>query len=284
MLRDATESGYSGVAIPALPRKSDVPLLIDGYNLLHVTGLFGWGGAGSFERSRAALLSFLTQALDEAELPLTTIVFDASEAPPGLPNEYNVQGLRVLYARDHESADELLEEIIAAHHSPKRLIVVSSDHRVQRAATRKKATAIDSHVWYADLHARLNARGTRPRQLDVKPEAPLSPGEVAQWLLAFGPIEITDADLVTPEPRRPASKDQPTLRKKPVKKGRKPTTKARADTPRREIAPSQKPSARQKRPLAKRPPRRAGKPKDLGFGSLENPFPPGYGEDLLGEA
>ncbi len=37
-----------------------MPFLIDGYNLLHVTGILGTGSrAGTLERARLALLNFL---------------------------------------------------------------------------------------------------------------------------------------------------------------------------------------------------------------------------------
>ena len=61
-------------------------LLIDGYNLLHASGILGGGlGPGGLERSRLALLNFVAEAVDAKELAHTTVVFDAAGAPPGLP-------------------------------------------------------------------------------------------------------------------------------------------------------------------------------------------------------
>lgn len=59
--------------------------LIDGYNLLHASGVFGMGGRTPLEASREALLDWLGEVLSDAERQRTTIVFDAREAPPGLP-------------------------------------------------------------------------------------------------------------------------------------------------------------------------------------------------------
>ena len=54
-------------------------LLIDGYNLLHVTGIFGEGPAArSLESSRHALLGFLAKHA-VADHTAVTIVFDAKE-------------------------------------------------------------------------------------------------------------------------------------------------------------------------------------------------------------
>ena len=58
-----------------------MPLLIDGYNLVHVAGILGQGvGPGSLQRSRLALLNFLAESLTPGELPHTTVVFDSHNA------------------------------------------------------------------------------------------------------------------------------------------------------------------------------------------------------------
>lgn len=238
-----------------------MPLLIDGYNLLHVTGLFGRGPRGSLEQSRQALLNFLGAAVEARERARTTVVFDAAEAPPGLPDIYTAHGMTVRYARDFESADELLELLIAEHHTPRRLTVVSSDHRVQRAARRRKATAVDSHPWYVAAAEKLKHRKKRRPGAatlpDVKPDAPLTPAEVEAWLAAFGPIDV-------PEPEVPPALAPPTPPPPP-------------GPPRKQT----KPRAATKKPRTRSSRRR---PRDLGFGDLKNPFPPGYGEDMEKES
>jgi predicted RNA-binding protein with PIN domain len=166
-----------------------VPLIIDGYNLLHVTGLFG-RGKSSLEASRQALLGFLAAAVEPEEIAATTVVFDAAAAPPGLPDRFTVRGIDVQFARDYGSADELLEELIAAHPTPRKLTVVSSDHRVQRAAKKRRAQAVDSDAWYRTAAEQLHARRRQPKTADVKPEAP-SPAEVAAWVREFGAAPLT---------------------------------------------------------------------------------------------
>ena len=74
-------------------------LIIDGYNLLNAVGITGRGpGPSSLERSRTALLNFLAGMIDPAELPHAIIVFDAREAPPGLPRTVRHRGLMVRFA------------------------------------------------------------------------------------------------------------------------------------------------------------------------------------------
>jgi predicted RNA-binding protein with PIN domain len=159
-------------------------LIIDGYNLLYATGLGGSGaGPGGLERSRLALLNFLVQSLNAAELPGTTVVFDARQAPPGLPRTLGYRGMTVRFAAGYDSADELIEELIRADTSPRRLTVVSSDHRLHRAARRRRAKAVDSDVWFTEIEKR---RATIPREVELpaKP-AQTPPSELEFWLKQF---------------------------------------------------------------------------------------------------
>jgi hypothetical protein len=163
-------------------------LLIDGYNLLHASGVLGRGvGPGGLERSRTALLNVLAASLPPEELKRTTVVFDAADAPRGLARTVDHHGMTVRFAPRDSDADTLIESLIATDSSPRRLTVVSSDHRLHRAAKRRKATPIDSDQWFAQL-----LRERRERQQDnpadsSKPEGPLSPGEVDFWLQQFEP-------------------------------------------------------------------------------------------------
>jgi predicted RNA-binding protein with PIN domain len=170
-----------------------MPLLIDGYNLLHASGILGGGrGRGSLERSRDALLNVLAESLPDNELPRTTVVFDAHDPPWGLSRTANHRGLTIYFASRHTDADTMIEELIKAHSAPRTLVVVSSDHRVQRAAKRRRATAIDSDRWFAEL---MRARQAPASSGDdcKKPEGPFSPGEVDFWLEQFTRNAAKDA-------------------------------------------------------------------------------------------
>jgi uncharacterized protein len=163
-----------------------MPLLIDGYNLMHAAGVLGSGrGRGSLERSREALLNVLAESLAAEELARTTIVFDARDPPWGLSRKLDHRGITVCFASRHEDADSMIEELIKADSAPKKLIVVSSDHRLHRAAKRRRAVAIDSDRWFRDLiQARLERATNSPSETN-KPEGPFSAGEVEFWLKQF---------------------------------------------------------------------------------------------------
>jgi hypothetical protein len=168
-------------------------LLIDGYNLLHVTGLSGKGtGPGSFQRSREALLRFLAASLDPDQRKVTTVVFDAADAPPGLPGTVAHEEMTVRYARDYPDADALIEELISQESAPRKLVVVSSDHRIQRAAKRRRARTVDSDVWYADLwQQRVQSRSAGQQSIPEKPIGELTPAEIARWVNEFSAGEAS---------------------------------------------------------------------------------------------
>jgi uncharacterized protein len=168
--------------------------IIDGYNLLHVAGVMPRGmGPGGWERARNALLNVLAESLPQADRAQTIVVFDAAAAPSGLPQAVDHRGLSVRYAAEHESADALIEELVRRDSSPKKLIVVSSDHRVQKAARRRKATAIDSDIWFADLQRRRANRQSRASDdAPQPPAAPLSTEEVDAWVREFTADEASD--------------------------------------------------------------------------------------------
>jgi len=223
--------------------------LIDGYNLLAAVGIVGRGvGPGGLERSRRALLNFLAESLDPAEIARTTVVFDAADAPPGLPRVVEHRGLTVRFSAGYEDADALIEELIRAESAPRRLTVVSSDHRLQRAARRRRARAVDSDVWYARVvRQRRDRRHQSSPAPPAKPHVPLLEEDVARWLEQFGgesQLEKFIKEVEADETR-------------PVKES--PPDELPADDP-----ASDKPTGAEAAEL-----------------QFQNPFPPGYGEDLL---
>lgn len=230
-------------------------LLIDGYNLLHVTAIVGHGG---LRGSREGLLRFLASAIDPRERPHTTIVFDAAEAPPNLPRTIVFEEMTIHFSSEYDNADELIEELIEAHSVPKSLLVVSSDHRLQRAARRRKAPFVDSDVWFAEA-LRRRAAMRAPAPSIAKPAGPLNGDEIAFWLAEFGDIGEIE---IPPSPRRSPPKPRAASdAKRPAVK------KAEGATPAKKKAPTKR-----KRP-SRKPPHEKG--------NVANPFPPGYGEDLL---
>ncbi|MEM9588113.1 MAG: NYN domain-containing protein, partial [Planctomycetota bacterium] len=123
-------------------------LLIDGYNVVAPVAAPGRGGdANWLYRERERLLNRLAEGLPRSVRSRTCVVFDAASPPRDRADRFEHQEMDVRFSAGYAEADDLLEELISQHSSPKRLIVVSSDHRIQTAAKRRGATAMDSDVW-----------------------------------------------------------------------------------------------------------------------------------------
>lgn len=162
-------------------------LLIDGYNVIHLTGMLGRRvGPGSLERSRQALLNFLAGSLEPGERERAVVVFDAHDPPADRPRTYRHQGILVRFAERTTDADSLIEELIREESAPRRLTVVSSDRRIQRAARRRKARPVDANTWYAELSHRRRVQAKKATQGPAKPPVPLLEEDVHYWLRRFG--------------------------------------------------------------------------------------------------
>lgn len=159
-------------------------LIIDGYNLLHASGVFGSDrGPGGFEASRRALLALLVDLIgaDRADV---IVVFDAANAPDGLPSRYVHEGLTVLFAREFPDADSLIEKLVDEDHAPTHLVVVSSDRRLQAAARRRRARAVACEDWLAEARAARQRRAKEAAGVE-KPPAP-GPEGIGFWKDYFG--------------------------------------------------------------------------------------------------
>ena len=157
-------------------------LIIDGYNLLHASGVFGADrGPRGFEQSRLALLDMLVDLLGD-EAAETIVVFDAARAPDGLPARLTHGGIRVWFAREYPDADSLIEELVDIDDAPTNLLVVSGDRRLQAAARRRRADAVSSETWLASMRERRRKRRLQP---ETKPPEP-GPADVEGWKRYFG--------------------------------------------------------------------------------------------------
>ena len=171
-------------------------LLIDGYNLMFESTSVErrLDGKNALRAARGRLLHLLVDLIEEAMRDRTMIVFDAKKAPPGLPDRYEYQGIQIVFARDWDSADELIQTEIRRHSAPKNLTVVSSDHAIHRKALARGATVIDSDQWLdlqmdnranrASLEA--NSAESIDTQESKSKNRELTDEEKERWLKEFG--------------------------------------------------------------------------------------------------
>jgi uncharacterized protein len=181
-------------------------LIIDGYNLMHACGLARKSYArGQLRQCRIQLVRHLARHLTKPERERTTIVFDAREAPPGLPREMTAEGMLVHFALPGREADDAIEELIAAHSAPKQIRLVSSDHRLQKSIRRRRGSFVDSDDFANELEHRGPVTDAPPEP--VEPERPAGAGdaelqtEAEKWLPIFG--EVAGAEELPSETVHP---------------------------------------------------------------------------------
>ncbi|MGH7951978.1 MAG: NYN domain-containing protein, partial [Limisphaerales bacterium] len=89
-----------------------VRILVDGYSLLHNWPELARGYPRHSERARDELIHILTRYHDATGEPIT-IFFDGAGAPPDMPKNESSSAVEVLFSRDGQTADDLIER--AAH-------------------------------------------------------------------------------------------------------------------------------------------------------------------------
>ena len=200
-------------SVPAreLLRRTNVTLIIDGYNLMHVTRFkpVRDNDAGELRRCREGMLSLLAEHLPADRFRQITVVFDSQHAPTHLPEQTSFRHLDVQFARNENSADDQIAILIGKHPTPKRLIVVSSDHRVQVATRRRRANWIDSDRW---IEAVLEQDWTAESEAEIESDdesVTMSEKELSEFRSAMAGEDSGEEQPNEPESNEPAENPFP---------------------------------------------------------------------------
>ena len=171
-------------------------LVIDGYNVVKPSaaprrqpvGRVGW-----LQAERQLLIGRLVEHLPAKVRRRTLVVFDAKDPPVGVVDRYETESIVVRFAVGYDEADDLIEEVIAGHHSPKQLMVVSSDNRIITAASRRSARTMDSDQWTDRLvDGRVDLAVPRSKYESAGEDGAgqgggmVGGGDVDRWLKEFG--------------------------------------------------------------------------------------------------
>lgn len=167
-------------------------ILIDGYNLMHAVGLFQRSfAAGEFEKRRNRFLQYLVEGFSAAERPRVTVVFDGTEGGNRQIAQHLHENMTVIFSAAGTHADDVLEDLIAAHSAPRQILLVSSDHRLQKAARKRRGRFVDSEVFAERLERRAE-RESQPKRNTGPPAEKLSglssQVELDHWLNEFGEL------------------------------------------------------------------------------------------------
>ncbi|MCP4785585.1 MAG: NYN domain-containing protein [Fuerstiella sp.] len=162
-------------------------LIIDGYNLMHAAGIARRRyGPGDLERCRNQLNRLLTELLGRNALSRTSVVYDAFDSTSDANRSQNHAGLHVLFAPKGTDADTEIEQLLKQHSSPKQVLVVSSDHRLHKAARRRKASCVDSEDFLAGIQTSADTDVRQPQRPQLENTSHLAVEEQLQsWADEF---------------------------------------------------------------------------------------------------
>jgi predicted RNA-binding protein with PIN domain len=132
-------------------------VIIDGYNLL---ALSGWTGTGApSEMAREALLQRLA-AYRHRKGHALTVVFDGWQRGQPIESREHRAGVQVIYSKRGERADQVIERL--AQHYGTECAVVTSDHEVIRAAQAQGALIMRAAEFAQKLHGETPSQRTIP--------------------------------------------------------------------------------------------------------------------------
>src|SRR6266516_1866582 len=103
-----------------------VRILVDGYSLLHNWPKLAPGRPRHSAAARDELIQRLTQYRDATGTPIT-IFFDGGGAPHGTANALSTPELEVLYSRNGQTADDLIERATHCFSTYGEVLAVTDD-------------------------------------------------------------------------------------------------------------------------------------------------------------
>lgn len=165
-----------------------MPLFIDCYNLLHTA--MPQNLAGLEENRLCVLLAGSGFARGRI-----VVVCDGQPKPHATASP--VAEVELIYSGPGRTADDVIIELINADTTPRRVIVVSNDREIQKAARRRRARVMTNEQFIGTLARIAAAPGNRPTTRGGDPTpGPLSDHEVDAWMKMFGveADEVIDPD------------------------------------------------------------------------------------------
>ncbi len=153
--------------------------IIDGHNLLHAIPKVD-ESTGLISDLQLCLVvdNYLKRTGNSGE-----IIFDGI-GPPDKTGFDNMSKLEISFSGIDTDTDTIIEDKISSSTAPKRLIIVSSDRRIRKAARTRKATSLKSEEFWNNLSKQMSIK--RPKKEPGEKRYGLSESETEKWLDYFG--------------------------------------------------------------------------------------------------
>ena len=117
-------------------------VIVDGYNLMMAAGEYGAVKGKNLSQARKLLIEDFV-LYRRVRKHTIIVVFDAQEAGKQSRSEREVEGVRVVFSRFGEQADDAIVDIAQKNRGLER-VVVSSDNEVARSSRRRGAVVVSS--------------------------------------------------------------------------------------------------------------------------------------------
>src|SRR5262249_10142821 len=149
-------------------------------------------------KARENLLGMLHASFGN-ESANVTVVFDAAKRRPGAPAAMEYHGIHVCFAIGMAQADDLIEVLIRKASTPRHLTVVSDDHRLQKAAHRRRCL-VNGCADFLDALERHRQPSPEAQQEQTAKPTGLSLEETQHWLTEFADLAADPALKEMQEP------------------------------------------------------------------------------------
>ena len=140
-------------------------LIVDGYNLLALTGRIGAGTSFHSEVARESLLHDLSAYRQRKSHPIT-VVFDGWQQGWGTEQREHRLGLEIIFSQRGEKADQVIQRLAAEFGSA--CAVVSSDREIIEVARAQGAFVMKAQEFIGKLQGPSSLpRATPHKELDT---------------------------------------------------------------------------------------------------------------------
>lgn len=193
-----------------------MPIILDTFNVLHTVGVLPPDLAGIDVQGLVGLLKS-SRYRDEKVI----LACDGKPQPDLIIREPN---MTIRFSGPGNPADDLIGQLVRASTAPRRLIVVSTDHAVQRTARKRRCQVLTSEAFLAQLaeDAKIKIDPASAPSPQPKP-GHITAEQVERWINVFDIDEtrineLLKTPLATPLDDKPTSASEPKAGNLPVER------------------------------------------------------------------
>lgn len=130
-------------------------LFIDGYNIIHHWDIFKEDLEINLEEARKHLEDILIEYMHLSGINII-LVYDGHMVKGNPGEKIHRGGLKIVYTKEHETADSYIEKQIAQQGYFKRIRVATSDNMEQQIILGKGATRVSARELYCEIEDKKN--------------------------------------------------------------------------------------------------------------------------------